>query len=305
MNDKKVNERLKIFVIGVFIIFIVVILKVFYIQVFEYDKLSDLANDLWSRNLPIEADRGKIYDRNGVVLADNITTTSLVLIPNQIKDKEYATINAALEAIAAMTRTNAEDAGKANRIVVEAKQGALDGSERMRDMMEAMNDINTASENISKIIKVIDDIAFQTNILALNAAVEAARAGAAGKGFAVVADEVRNLAGKSAESAKQTAEMIGHTVEIMQSGEHLSAQATEVIQKAMEKSALADQLTKHILEASARQQRTVQEIRSAGVQVNAVIHENSELADKSRDGVTNLLEEVQILQSLANHNRAY
>lgn len=91
MNDKKVDQRLKIFVIAVFIIFIIIILKVFYIQVFEYDKLNDLASDLWSRNLPIEADRGKIYDRNGVVLADNVTTTSLVLIPNQIKDKKYAT----------------------------------------------------------------------------------------------------------------------------------------------------------------------------------------------------------------------
>lgn len=91
MNDKKVDQRLKIFVIVVFIIFIIIILKVFYIQVFEYDKLNDLASDLWSRNLPIEADRGKIYDRNGVVLADNVTTTSLVLIPNQIKDKKYAT----------------------------------------------------------------------------------------------------------------------------------------------------------------------------------------------------------------------
>lgn len=91
MNNKKVDERLKIFVVGVVLVFIVVILKVFYIQVFEYDKLSSLASSLWSRNLPIEADRGKIYDRNGIVLADNITTTSLVLIPNQIKDKEYAT----------------------------------------------------------------------------------------------------------------------------------------------------------------------------------------------------------------------
>lgn len=91
MNDKKVDSRMKIFLIGVFIVFIIVILKVFYIQVFEYDKLSDLASDLWSRNLPIEADRGKIYDRNGIVLADNITTTSLVLIPNQIKDKKNAT----------------------------------------------------------------------------------------------------------------------------------------------------------------------------------------------------------------------
>ncbi len=82
---------MKIFVIGVIIVFIIVILKVFYIQVFEYDKLNNLASDLWSRNLPIEADRGKIYDRNGVVLADNVTTTSLVLIPSQIKDKKGTT----------------------------------------------------------------------------------------------------------------------------------------------------------------------------------------------------------------------
>lgn len=91
MNNKKADNKMKIFVIGVFIVFIIVILKVFYIQVFEYDKLNSLASDLWSRNLPIEADRGKIYDRNGVVLADNITTTSLVLIPNQIKDKKDVT----------------------------------------------------------------------------------------------------------------------------------------------------------------------------------------------------------------------
>ncbi len=91
MNNKQVDQKIKIFVIGIFIVFIVIILKVFYIQVFEYDKLNNLANDLWSRNLPIEADRGKIYDGNGVVLADNITTTSLVLIPNQIEDKKEVT----------------------------------------------------------------------------------------------------------------------------------------------------------------------------------------------------------------------
>lgn len=91
MNEKKVDQKLKIFVVGVFVVFIVIILKVFYIQVFQYDKLNDLAADLWSRNLPIEADRGLIYDRNDVVLADNVTTTSLVLIPNQIKDKKDTT----------------------------------------------------------------------------------------------------------------------------------------------------------------------------------------------------------------------
>lgn len=91
MNEKKVNNKLKIFAIAIIIIFIVIILKVFYIQVFEYEKLSKLSSNLWSRNLPIEADRGLIYDRNGVVLADNITTVSLVLIPNQIKDKKLTT----------------------------------------------------------------------------------------------------------------------------------------------------------------------------------------------------------------------
>lgn len=91
MNDKSQNNKIKIFVIGVIVIFIIVILKVFYIQVFDYDKLNSLANGLWSRNLPIEADRGIIYDRNGIELANNITTTSLVLIPNQIKDKETTT----------------------------------------------------------------------------------------------------------------------------------------------------------------------------------------------------------------------
>ena len=212
-------------------------------------------------------------------------------------------LTTAIDELEMQMRTDNEQITLAGDASAEAEKALETGVATLSDLTKVMDEINTMSGDIQKVLKAIDDIAFQTNILALNAAVEAARAGAAGKGFAVVADEVRNLAGKSAESAKQTAEMIGHTVEIMQSGEHLSAHATEVIQKAMEKSALADQLTKHILEASARQQRTVQEIRSAGVQVNAVIHENSELADKSRDGVTNLMEEVHILQSLANHNR--
>lgn len=88
MNIRKIDNKLKIFMIAVFILFVILILKVFYIQTINYDKLTKLSDDLWSRNLPIEADRGLILDRNGVVLANNITTTSLVLIPNQIKEKE-------------------------------------------------------------------------------------------------------------------------------------------------------------------------------------------------------------------------
>ena len=88
MFIKKIDSRIKmIFIIAIFFLF-VILLRVLYVQVFDYQKLKILANDLWSRNLPIAANRGKITDRNGIVLADNITTTSLVLVPNQIKDGE-------------------------------------------------------------------------------------------------------------------------------------------------------------------------------------------------------------------------
>ena len=88
---KDIHVRIRLFFVVVIILFLVIIGKVIYIQVFEYDKLSNLSSELWSRNLPIEGSRGLIYDRNGVVLADNVTTTSLVLIPNQITDKKKVT----------------------------------------------------------------------------------------------------------------------------------------------------------------------------------------------------------------------
>lgn len=88
---RKIDKRIKIFLLFLLLAFILIILKVFYVQIFDYKKLSSLANDLWSRDLPVEANRGRILDRNGVVLADNLTTTSLVLVPNQIKDKKKAT----------------------------------------------------------------------------------------------------------------------------------------------------------------------------------------------------------------------
>ena len=88
MFFKNIHKRIKMTLIFIFLIFIVIIFRVFYIQVIDYKKLNKYASNLWSRNLPIKADRGLIYDRNGIVLADNITTTSLVVIPNQIKDKK-------------------------------------------------------------------------------------------------------------------------------------------------------------------------------------------------------------------------
>ena len=121
-------------------------------------------------------------------------------------------ITASMNEIAESTKANVDQVNEANELVETVGKEAININERMTEMMNAMADINESSENISKIIKVIDDIAFQTNILALNAAVEAARAGVHGKGFAVVAEEVRSLAGKSASAASETAELIEDSI---------------------------------------------------------------------------------------------
>ena len=162
-----------------------------------------------------------------------------------------------------------------------------------------MKQMNKMSAEIQNVVKAIDDISFQTNILALNAAVEAARAGAAGKGFSVVADEVRNLAGKSALSAQQTAQMIGQTIEIIQSGTALSTQARDVIHIAMDKSKQANSLTNTIVEAAALQNDTVRAIRDSRSRMEQVIQQNSQLADESRQGGSRLLEEVEQLRNLS------
>ena len=117
-------------------------------------------------------------------------------------------LTASISEIASQTRQNAVDANEANSLAETARANAVQGNSQMKDMLQSMEEINLSSANISKIIKVIDEIAFQTNILALNAAVEAARAGQHGKGFAVVAEEVRNLAARSASAAKETTGLI-------------------------------------------------------------------------------------------------
>lgn len=189
-------------------------------------------------------------------------------------------ITASINEIAVMTKTNAEDAGKANRIVIEAKQGALNGSEHMRDMMEAMSDINTASENISKIIKVIDDIAFQTNILALNAAVEAARAGQHGKGFAVVAEEVRNLAGKSAQAASETAELIEDSIRKVGKGSKIAEETAEALEKIVEAIDHIVNLTEASAKASNAQASATTQVDQALMQVSTVVQTNSSTSEQ-------------------------
>lgn len=184
-------------------------------------------------------------------------------------------ITASIDEIADKTRNNAEQANSAAGLVARAIEDVKNGNMQMHEMVTAMEDINRASESISKIIKTIDDIAFQTNILALNAAVEAARAGEAGKGFAVVAEEVRSLAAKSAEAASETAELIEDSIGKVNAGSKIAddtAKALEAITHVVQES---EGIINGIAESSNYQATAVAQIEQAISQVSQVVQNNS------------------------------
>lgn len=189
-------------------------------------------------------------------------------------------ITASIDEIAEKTKQNADEANSAAELVSQAIKDVKYGNSQMHDMMEAMADINRSSESISKIIKVIDDIAFQTNILALNAAVEAARAGEAGKGFAVVAEEVRSLAAKSAAAASETAELIEDSIDKVSTGSRLAndtAKALETITGVVQQS---EMIINGIAESSNYQATAVSQINQAINQVSQVVQTTSATSEE-------------------------
>ncbi len=210
-------------------------------------------------------------------------------------------LSAEINEIYATIVHNAEYAENAGNKALEASKEVEQGNVQMRDMLAAMDEISNSSNEIGKIIKVIDDIAFQTNILALNAAVEAARAGSAGKGFAVVADEVRNLAGKSAEAAKQTTALIENSIRAINNGTMLAGKTGKSLVEIVDRTSETNDLINEIVKASSGQTVSVNQIKGGIEQISSVVQQNAATAENSAANSEELSGQVQLLNDLVNH----
>jgi hypothetical protein len=207
--------------------------------------------------------------------------------------------SASLEEIAGMTRRNAENATQAKALTGETRAAADTGAADMEEMKRAMDAIKGSSDDISKIIKTIDEIAFQTNILALNAAVEAARAGEAGLGFAVVAEEVRQLAQRSAESAKETAGKIEDSVKRSERGVKICGKVAQSLGEIVGKAHQVDTLVAEIAQASKDQTQGIQQVNTAVSQMDRITQANAAGAEESAAAAAELNAQASVLQTSA------
>ena len=207
---------------------------------------------------------------------------------------------ATIQDVSQQVESTASHARTAKRENDQSHQQINVCSADMESLMNAMNKIETHSNEISKVIKTIEDIAFQTNILALNAAVEAARAGAAGKGFAVVADEVRNLASKSAEASKSTATLIEDTVAAVKEGLDLSQETSQALQEVVTSSQKVLDAVNLISNATEEQSTSISQISIAVDQISSVVQTNSAIAEESAATSEELSAQTKMLKNLTD-----
>ena len=210
-------------------------------------------------------------------------------------------LNDQISTISKKVDNTADFAANAMKVVNDTGDKIRECGDEMSQMLTAMDDINKSSAEISKIIKVIDDIAFQTNILALNAAVEAARAGNAGKGFAVVADEVRNLAAKSAEAANQTTSLIENSIESVKRGADIAHETAGTLDKIVKNASLISDEVSKISDASNEQASEIRRVSQGVEQIAAVVQSNTATAEESAATSEELSGQSGVLRNLLAH----
>ena len=196
------------------------------------------------------------------------------------------------------TASNSRNAEQVSQLSGTAKLAAERGDQQMQAMTEAMTDINESGKSISKIIKVIDEIAFQTNLLALNAAVEAARAGQHGKGFAVVAEEVRNLAARSAKAASETTTLIQSSVDKTENGTKMAEQTAVALKEIYQGVVQVSDLVDEIAAASSEQAHGISQANEGLTQLNAVNHSSTASAEETAAVAEELSGQTRFLQQL-------
>jgi len=218
--------------------------------------------------------------------------------------------SSALEEMASMGKTNAENAAKANDLTNQSRQIMQKADHVMKQTSEAMSNVTEASGKIANIIKVIEEIAFQTNLLALNAAVEAARAGEQGKGFAVVADEVRNLAQRSAQAANETSLLIQDTIERVKKGSELNAELSQSFKEVNESAAQVAHFVEQISAATNEQSKGIDQVNSAITQLDHIVQQSAAGAEESASAseelssqAQGLLRTVDLLMNLVGSTR--
>ncbi|HAM70889.1 MAG TPA: chemotaxis protein [Verrucomicrobiales bacterium] len=247
---------------------------------------------------PFGAAIGRVYEstRHTSVASVEIASASQALAEGASQQAaSLEETSASLEELSSMTKRNAEGATSAKEIARQTRESADAGLAEMKEMAAAVNAIKDSGDNISKILKTIDEIAFQTNILALNAAVEAARAGEAGLGFAVVADEVRNLAQRSALAARETADRIAESQQNSERGVKVSHRVAERLAEIAAHARKVDELVAEITSASTEQSQGIAQINTAVSHMDRITQGNAASSEQTAAAASSLKSQAQAL----------
>lgn len=254
------------------------------------DDLSSIVQDIQDSSNQIDSGSGQVAD-SSQALSQGATQQASSL----------EEINSSLQQLTSQTEHNADSSRTAQQLTDEVKRDAEQGNTQMEQLNGAMGEIVKASDDISRIIKVIDEIAFQTNLLALNAAVEAARAGQHGKGFAVVAEEVRNLAARSAKAARETSDLIQGAMEKAEAGSSMANMTGESLEKIVAGVIKASDIVTEIAHASTEQAEGIKQITIGVGQIDDVTQQNTASAEQTAAASAELRNQAASLNALVQH----